>query len=307
MNEKKDEQTETDWQQIAQSITERSFERYEDLKAIWDLADSMLRFVDKKYPEVIYKESELHKAFFKAPSTDGFVSPDEFRKKKIKRKDVHYRINPGVLREFRFDEDTYVGSLVAAFYFGAIGLFDRIAIATSWYLRGSPESRYSRRDPMTYIKKLCQDGNVPEGFTQVVIHFRSLQKLCLKFIEVPAWNKKQSPADPRVRAKRASAGGKAKNFGEQIMKEMVLEFLQKQPLETIHESIPELCRELCKGLNPIWDEYREGLESPVEHGGLPLLYGMKQDPVFDFPRKLYEWKDDPEFRKVLERICIIRS
>lgn len=304
MSAKKENNTETDWKQLAQSINGRSGAHYEDLKAIWVLAERMIRFVDENYPKPIYTAIEWYKSLFKEPSSIGVISND----KKIKLKDIAYHINAHSVLHHKFDLIMdYRDSLIAESYFGAVGMLARIENATNFYARYSHEIRKSRVNTMQFIEDLCGDGQVPDSFMNAVVpHFFSLRTHCLHLIEIATWNKKGSPADPRVRANRAAAGGKVKNHGEHVLKDMVLNFLNEQPSEPIHRSISTLCAALHAGLNKTREDYLALLESPTERGGLPLRYGEDQKDLFDFRRKFLEWKKDPEFRKALDRICVIR-
>lgn len=303
MSNKKKRAVKTDWKQVAQSMRDDSGTLYEKLKAIWDLAHRMIKFVEERHPTPIKKVLKRHKAMFKQPSTGGIDF--NYQEQDLENFAITFDALYVTLNHLDMD---YEDSLITESYFGAIGMLGRIQTKTNFVARYDHECRKNRVDTLKFIEKVLNvDSQAPNSFiNDVVPLFFSLQWHCYNLIEIanaPAG----APADPRERIKRARSGGNNKTFGEEVLKGMISNFLRQQNPEHKYKKISSLFNKLEDGLRTVLNDYLAGLGSPIEKGGKPLTYGEKPTLTIDgIQRKLHQWKSkDPEFRKNLEKICIL--
>lgn len=304
MNTKKKRNTKTDWKKVAQSMYCESETLFQKLKKIWDLAHLMIEFVDENHPTPINNVLQQYKANFTTLSPDDASS----RRQENELKDIANDTSAHYVMIHRLDMD-YENSLIAESYFGALGMIGRIQTATNFVARYSHECRKSRVNTFEFIEKiLCHDTQIPHSFmNEVVPLFFSLQLHCHNLVEIanpPAG----APADPRIRKSRALSAADSKNYGEDVLKGMILKFLNDQEAKTKYKKVDELFLNLADGLKTTLDNYLGLLDSPTEAGGPPLRYGKNPAvTIYTIPRKLKEWKnEDLEFKKGLERLCVIK-
>lgn len=139
----------------------------------------------------------------------------------------------------------------------------------------------------------------------VVVHFFPLQLHCYHLVRILE-SPKGIPPDPLSRRKRSVLGGEASNVGELELKEDVMRFFESQHVDAKYTGVAALFEALNDGLENTLRNYQARLgKTSMRSNGRVLTYGrtLTTDGLL---RRISAWKKDPEFRAVIERICIVR-
>lgn len=107
-----------------------------------------------------------------------------------------------------------------------------------------------------------------------------------------------APTAPTLPKKRGSAGGKAANWGEPYLMQIVMDLFAKEKNPKQCKDISHLWCEHKDLLADAWMQYQDELEHKKRYHNKVLTYGhsLKADGM---ERKLRKWVKDPDFRKHL--------
>lgn len=256
------------------------------LKAIWDLASRMILLAEEKNPKEVLKTWGAHAKH--ATSTRSLSSRAYIAS--AHNLNTHHQ-----------------GNLLAAAYFGALGEMGVIQKSAN-FIKKPPASpaEFGEVDEKALLDSLFAPEQLKcqKFLDKVIPHFFGLQLHCYHLVRILE-SPKGIPADPAKRRSRAAAGGAASNYGEDELISLVSDFLDSQNPKTKYRSIEALFKDLDIGFANVLEDYKGRIGSRSPQSGHELTYGQTLT-ANGLLRKLKEWKEDPDFRKNLERICTLR-
>lgn len=256
------------------------------LRAIWDLSSRMILLAEEKSPKEILKiwgAHAKHATSKRSLSSRAYIAST-------------YNLNTH-----------HQGNFLAAAYFGALGEMGGIQKSANFIKKPSASPVESGdADEEAFLDSLFAPEQLKcqKFLDKVIPHFFGLQLHCyhlLRILESP----KGIPADPAKRRKRAAAGGEASNYGEDELISLVSDFLDSQSPKTKYRGVEALFKDLHTGLANVLEDYKGRIGRRSTKSGHELTYGQTLT-ANGLLRKLKEWKEDPDFRKHLERICALR-
>lgn len=262
---------------------------FSKLKYIWDFTVRLIFLAEKKHLTEIKNNWGLHAK--KALNSDSLIQKSNLAAKHG-------------LKNLYHDDD------ISTAYFSALNEIRKINFNFHCIEDGkhvaSGKLFIIEADDKEFIQKiLTSEYNKCQDFLDYVVpHFFPLQLYCLKL--TPVINSAPGiPVDPAKRRQRAITAASASKYGEERLKSDILTFLKKQKPKTKYKSISNLFDSLYEDFSIILAEYKKNIGSTSEESGIKISYGsLLKTPSLE--RKLRGWKKDAEFKRQLEKICIIK-
>lgn len=256
---------------------------------IWETTFSYLSIIEKAHFE------KLKKIFFSIDKRYQYI--ENLR-------------DPIIIREINKERIFLSKDKLTRCYLGS--LFQIEEIRRKFYLTNSFDTIYKNPFSDGFKLHLFHNSNFSNTnfINSIIPEFFPLQLHCyelVKIIDTP----KGIPIDEIKRIQRSSIAAhhrhiQEQKFGEDILKNMVLQTIKKISKENKYRNVKEIVDKNNSIFQKILNDYQDRLGSPIKKNGPPLEFG-EDLIVDDLVDEIKKWRDDPEFNLILKEYLLLKN